>query len=550
MVIAVIMQISIMIIDRYLYLERTSQAMKLAVAGQINPNADEPHIKWDRPLQLKLLLHVCLLVSISYIVFWYFPISSTESTTGFPYCPNLNESSKCNNFEINLSLIFFYILYVVYFMIVALQLKFGLPSFRSGSFPLMKSTSRMSKIMFQFYRAIPFLFEIRTLVDWVCTLTALDLYQWFKFENLYAQLYINQCNSKSYQARVRGSQIGPYSKIGMGCCTLIIILGIILAPLILFSSLNPIVESNKVKSMAVQIGITVQDNYFNLYSASRVSDIHDITDSEWNTLHFNSLGGIESTDKDLTQVITMPTTSDRLWDVTPASFLALCTSLDSLLQYPNSTINMQMSHTYSRKYPAAFQKISQDFSYPLNYQQSYSINTTICSNASVVFSFPDLPLIAIWLSSSGQSMTPDVITDNENKKTLLLRKLMDPLGYFYWEVGFIAENHRFQGLIFYTISEYYSPMTFSFSVITFYISVVGLAGRMLRWSLAGAVNFIMTEMPNPEPIINLCNGIYLSRMTGDLKREEELYYELMDIVRSPEMLKLITGRSSIKEKAE
>jgi hypothetical protein len=117
-------------------------------------------------------------------------------------------------------------------------------------------------------------------------------------------------------------------------------------------------------------------------------------------------------------------------------------------------------------------------------------------------------------------------------------------------VGTISENHSLIGLSFFTISEKYSPMTFSFSVITFYISVVGLAGRLLRMVLAGPVNFIMTEMPNPEPLINMCNGVYLSRMTGDLLREEVLYYELVDIIRSPEMLKGITGKSSIKEKLD
>lgn len=114
----------------------------------------------------------------------------------------------------------------------------------------------------------------------------------------------------------------------------------------------------------------------------------------------------------------------------------------------------------------------------------------------------------------------------------------------------ISADHVLQGINIFTTSEFYSPITFSFSVITFYVSIVGLFGRLIRWSLAGPVNFIMSEMPNPEPLINLCSGIYFSRMTGDLKREEELYYELVDILRSPEMLKLITGSSSLKEKVE
>lgn len=165
MVIAVIFHIAIMILDRYLYLARTSQALKLAIARISNPNANEPNIKWDRPLQAKLLIHALLIIIISYVVFWYFPMNSNKITTGTTYCDDLNDSLKCNNFQINYVLLFFYLLYMIYFIIACLQLQYGLPSFRSGSFPLMKNISKQSKFMFQIYRGIPFLFEIRTLVD-------------------------------------------------------------------------------------------------------------------------------------------------------------------------------------------------------------------------------------------------------------------------------------------------------------------------------------------------------------------------------------------------
>jgi len=550
MVIAIIFHIGIMIIERYLYLARTSQALKLAIARMsLKPEA-EPNIKWDRPLQLKLLLHLILLINLLYIVFWYFPINSTKFATGDSYCKEIYDTTKCNNFQINISLQFFYLLYVVYLTIVSLQLKYGLPSFRSGSFPLMKSTSRASKLMFQFYRGIPFLFEIRTLVDWVFTLTTLDLFQWLKFENLYAQLYINQCNSKGYLARVRGSPIGTGSKLSMGCCSLVVIFAIILAPLILFSSLNPVVEFNRVKSISVQIGIIMNDNYFNLYSASRVSDIHSITDDEWEVNSFNLLDGIDSNDKEVMQVISMPTTSDSLWDITPHSFSQLCGSFDKTLKENNADAVFHMSHTYTRKYPVNVPKVSQEFSYKLSNGQIFELNQTVCSNVSVLFTYPNLPVTVVWLPSSGENMSPDVINDEKRKKNIVLRKLEDSFGYYYWEVGIVNKEKVLDGLQLFTISEKYSPMTFSFSVVTFYISVVGLAGRLLRWVLAGPVNFIMTEMPNPEPLINMCNGVYLSRMTGDLLREEELYYELVDIIRSPEMLKTITGKSSIKEKID
>ena len=86
-----------------------------------------------------------------------------------------------------------------------------------------------------------------------------------------------------------------------------------------------------------------------------------------------------------------------------------------------------------------------------------------------------------------------------------------------------------------------------FSVITFYISVVYILGRFLRMITGGsAENFIMTEIPMPDKLLDMCDALYLARMAGNLKKEEKLFYELVDIVRSPEMLKVFTGRSSIK----
>jgi hypothetical protein len=75
------------------------------------------------------------------------------------------------------------------------------------------------------------------------------------------------------------------------------------------------------------------------------------------------------------------------------------------------------------------------------------------------------------------------------------------------------------------------------SVVTFYFSVVYLAGRLLRTVTSGsASNIIMTEMPHPDQLIAMCEAIYKTRMTGDILKKQKLYYELISILRSPEIL--------------
>ena len=47
-------------------------------------------------------------------------------------------------------------------------------------------------------------------------------------------------------------------------------------------------------------------------------------------------------------------------------------------------------------------------------------------------------------------------------------------------------------------------------------------------------------MSKPEALLRLCTGIVTSRMEGDFESESRLYYALIDVLRSTEVLKLIT----------
>lgn len=42
-------------------------------------------------------------------------------------------------------------------------------------------------------QAIPFLLELRSVLDWVCTQTTLTLNHWLKMEDIYANIFIMKC---------------------------------------------------------------------------------------------------------------------------------------------------------------------------------------------------------------------------------------------------------------------------------------------------------------------------------------------------------------------
>lgn len=88
------------------------------------------------------------------------------------------------------------------------------------------------------------------------------------------------------------------------------------------------------------------------------------------------------------------------------------------------------------------------------------------------------------------------------------------------------------------------------SIIIFYASVVYIIASSFR---AGFVpqsyTIFIVNAVYCEDIIMICQCIYIYRLQRNLENEEMLYMILMDIMRSPETLKSITGTSQ-KEKAK
>jgi len=78
-------------------------------------------------------------------------------------------------------------------------------------------------------------------------------------------------------------------------------------------------------------------------------------------------------------------------------------------------------------------------------------------------------------------------------------------------------------------------------VIAFYTGFVLLIGNLIKGIFANqSAKVWLTDVPSAEQIIRICEGITAARIDNQLKREERLYWELIDIIRSPEMVKLIS----------
>ena len=115
--------------------------------------------------------------------------------------------------------------------------------------------------------------------------------------------------------------------------------------------------------------------------------------------------------------------------------------------------------------------------------------------------------------------------------------------YFTFK-SYNKEGNYTEPVEFHTFSDQISETTSGYSVLTFYITFVLLAGSYIRDFLANEPEKIMLEeLPHPQKIVELCEGIKIARYSYDFKNEEYLYTILIELMRSPDYLKLITDSS-------
>lgn len=97
-------------------------------------------------------------------------------------------------------------------------------------------------------------------------------------------------------------------------------------------------------------------------------------------------------------------------------------------------------------------------------------------------------------------------------------------------------------LRFFTVGDYYSPALLGYSLIGFYTAVIYVIGSALRLAISSFTqSFLLSDCPDPDSLIELLEALYTARQEKDLYREELLYYYLLDLLRSPETIKKLTG---------
>ncbi|KPI87366.1 putative transmembrane protein [Leptomonas seymouri] len=135
---------------------------------------------------------------------------------------------------------------------------------------------------FMVFRAIPFLWEVRTLIDWTVLHTALTLQEYLTLEDIC--VYIYNCRERYVGKRNAPARIGdpvtPMAKWVFGVSRLALVLLALLGPLLYYSTYNPSAVVNKATQLNLELSFFGAYDFF----STTVQDNTTVPDGWWSWL--------------------------------------------------------------------------------------------------------------------------------------------------------------------------------------------------------------------------------------------------------------------------
>lgn len=497
-----------------------------------------PDLQETTPQRSKMAAALQMLIMLTQLVTLHgVQISAWAQSTS----PTVEQVSMFHSF----TLVCFYVLYVLYLFFSSAQLRYDVHLLRGG-LGLTHSVKFVPWLLFKAYTAVPFVDELRVLTDWTVTSTSMNLFMWFKLEDAQQSLYKTKCDMNARKYVDPSAERPAREKVLQGGLFLLALFVLIVGPLMYFSTANMFLKSNLVYMGSLKANLEVTElsgggvSQLPLYDTAQ-ADIETLTsdDAKRFVASYPNVGA--SQDVNL-QRVTFPSSADNLWLVSNSLRQKVATQLGS-----NGTkAQLVVIFQFQGEIPTTGRGIGHTPPVALNEDQVSILakvlqNTSFEGEASI-----DVPCsiqTAILIDSSGQ------LTSMGPKSSLRLTlSASSPLPQWSMAAGCqpcssLQATNDFCSIAFQVASEKVAPTptgdssSSNYSLMGIYLGVVYTIGRFLRLVFQDASKRIIYEEMNDTDLLqDLCSGIYIARITGDLKSEYAFYYELIRIYRSPELL--------------
>ncbi|KAK1294370.1 hypothetical protein QJS10_CPA16g01436 [Acorus calamus] len=424
-----------------------------------------------------------------------------------------------------------YLTKVISLALQALQIRYGIPH-KSTLYRqyLTSKVAQVNYLGFRLYRALPFLYELRCVLDWSCTTTSLTMYDWLKLEDIYASLYLVKCDALLNRAtHKQGEKQTKMTKCCSGICLFFILICVIWAPMLMYSSGNPTNIANPIIDASVQIDITTLGGRLTLYQTTLCEKYDwEQLDAQFKLDRQRLLEPYNV--KDI-QLICCQADASTLWLVPPAV-------QERFGKFLYQDMNIIFMWVFTRDRPKGKEVVKhqvpvQDPPSPSEVEEVLNGKTSSFNISSV---YPRYFRVTgsgevRYLEQTVESVSGELFMNHGSTQWWSFYDLnaSDICGDLTGPMAIIVSEETPQGFLGETLSK--------FSIWSLYITFVLAVGRFIRLQCADLRMRIPYEnLPSCDRLLAICEDIYAARAEGELGVEEVLYWTLVKIYRSPHML--------------
>ncbi|KAH8352510.1 hypothetical protein KR084_004589 [Drosophila pseudotakahashii] len=493
--------------------------------------------------------------------------------------------------------IIFYVIKCFYMLLSSYQIKSGYPKRILGNF-FTKGFSMVNMIAFKVYMQIPFLYELRTILDWVCIDSTMTIFDWLKMEDIFSNIYLIRCTRQSETdfPAMRAQKKASLSKLIMGGTVVLLIVICIWGPLCLFALGNAVGTSNVPYQVSLSIRIGPYDPIYTTNNYDSIFEINPEMYSQMTNAYIKEkqaltfIAGYDATD---VAAVRLAGNSPSLWNIAPPDRQRLLNDLRN-----NHTLKARFSYSLTRKAPAKGLKENVGDEHAISLDESFEgraalirmlsethdvkpIQSNITMNGTTnettngttngttsgiiykttpeveeVVVLPGMIPKFIKVLNSGDAAVVGVLSEKHHDYRPLVIKMHrdNETNGLWWEIRDFCDDTFYNetlskfaysdctsGIVMYTFNDKKFPSTFSFltagGIIGLYTTFVLLASRFMKSFIGGQNRKIMFEdLPYVDRVLQLCLDIYLVREALEFALEEDLFAKLLFLYRSPETL--------------